>query len=287
MKSAHWKLAAIAVVAVSLLLPGSHRIQAADTDEALIVECTRPCAAVTATVAAAGIAPADDVAAAVDILLERLPEFPVGEPADALQPAYGGRTVLIVAPDVESAAIGVFGPLPSTEKLGGILNVLALEALDRRLARALHREFGDAYDISARPANYARDVRLLAIGGEVAAADLQAVLEVTRRSYEWFRARGPTPREAAKGARHAARISSGISNGPCVQPSASRVAATSSLPSGAPCEDSLPALFGEPKPMVVRQQTRVGLPWVRMASSIAALMLSGSCPSTSRITVQP
>ena len=49
-----------------------------------------------ATVAAAGVAPAADVAAAVDTLLESLPEFPAGEPAGAPQPAYGGRTVLIV-----------------------------------------------------------------------------------------------------------------------------------------------------------------------------------------------
>jgi subtilisin family serine protease len=54
MKSAHWKAAAVLAVAVSLLLSGSHRIHAADSDEALIVECTRPCAAVTAAVAAAG-----------------------------------------------------------------------------------------------------------------------------------------------------------------------------------------------------------------------------------------
>jgi zinc protease len=167
-----------------------------------------------ATVAAAGVAPAADVAAAVDTLLERLPEFPAGEPADPLQPAYGGRTVLIVAPDADSSAIGVFGPLPSTGKFGGVLNVLALEALNRRLTWGLRREFGDAYDISARPANYARDVRLVAIGGEVAAPDAEEVLEVTRKIYEWFRGRGPTPRELAKGARHAARMFEGVQETP-------------------------------------------------------------------------
>ena len=167
-----------------------------------------------ATVAAAGVAPAADVAVAVDTLLERLPEFPAGEPADAPQPAYEGRTVLIVAPDAESSAIGVFGPLLSTGELGGVLNVLAFEALDRRLARGLRREFGDAHDISARSANFARNVRLLAIGGEVTAADLEGVLEVTRKSYVRFRARGPTPREAAKGASHAARMFEGVQEVP-------------------------------------------------------------------------
>jgi predicted Zn-dependent peptidase len=166
------------------------------------------------TVAAAGEAPAADVAVAVDTLLERLPEFPAGEPATTLQPAYGGRTVLIVAPDMEGSAFGVFGPLPTTGKLGGVLNVLALEALNRRLAWRLRREFGDAYDISARPANYARDVRLLAIGAEVAAADVEEVLGATREIYEWFRGRGPTPREVARGARHAARMFEGVQETP-------------------------------------------------------------------------
>ena len=56
---------------------------------------------------------------------------------------------------------------------------------------------------------------------------------------------------------------------------------------GAPWQDSLPALFGAPKPIVVRQQTSVGLPSERIACSIAALIASASWPSTSRITCQP
>jgi predicted Zn-dependent peptidase len=167
-----------------------------------------------ATVAAAGVAPAADVAAAVDTLLEDLPESPAGEPARAPQPAYGGKTVLIVDPDAESATIGVFGLMPSTGALRGMLNVLALETLDRRIARRLRRVFGDAYDISVRPANYARDVRLLAIEGEVATSDLKAVLEVTRRTYERFRARGPTPRQAANAAARAARMFEGVEDKP-------------------------------------------------------------------------
>ncbi len=54
MLSGHSKLAAVCAFAVSLLFPFSHRIHAADTDEAFIVECTRPCAAVMGAVAAAG-----------------------------------------------------------------------------------------------------------------------------------------------------------------------------------------------------------------------------------------
>ena len=50
----HLRLATIVAVAVSLIVPGSLPVQAADGEEAFIVECTRPCAAVTAAVAAAG-----------------------------------------------------------------------------------------------------------------------------------------------------------------------------------------------------------------------------------------
>jgi subtilisin family serine protease len=49
------RVAVVSAVVVSLLLlPGGYPIHAAGTDEAFIVECTRPCAAVTAAVAAAG-----------------------------------------------------------------------------------------------------------------------------------------------------------------------------------------------------------------------------------------
>ena len=167
-----------------------------------------------ATVAVAGVAPVADVAAAVDTLLERLPEFPAGGSAGAPLPAYGGRTVLMIAPEAESSALGIYGPLPSTGAFGGVLNVLALEAFDRRIARRLRREFGDLYRISARPVNYARNVRLVAIGGQVAAEDLEEVLEVTRETYERFRALGPNPREAEKGAVHAARMFEGVADKP-------------------------------------------------------------------------
>jgi len=58
------------------------------------------------------------------------------------------------------------------------------------------------------------------------------------------------------------------------------VACASSLPSGAPWLDSLPALFGEPKPMVVRQQMSVGLSLDFSAVSMAVLISTGSWPST-------
>ena len=53
MQSARLTVAAISAVAISLI-PASDRLHAADGDQAFIVECTRPCAAVTATVVAAG-----------------------------------------------------------------------------------------------------------------------------------------------------------------------------------------------------------------------------------------
>jgi subtilisin family serine protease len=54
MLSGHLKLAAISAFAVLLLPSFSHRVHTAESDEAFIVECTRPCAAVMGAVAASG-----------------------------------------------------------------------------------------------------------------------------------------------------------------------------------------------------------------------------------------
>ena len=54
MRYIRFKLALISAVLLLLLMPGSPRLQGAAGDEAVIVQCTRPCAAVTAAVAAAG-----------------------------------------------------------------------------------------------------------------------------------------------------------------------------------------------------------------------------------------
>ncbi|MOA16762.1 hypothetical protein D3C78_1369920 [compost metagenome] len=80
-------------------------------------------------------------------------------------------------------------------------------------------------------------------------------------------------------------MSAGISNGPWFQFSSLRARAISSLPSGAPWQSSLPCLFGEPKPMMVLQQIRVGRSLLR-AVSMAILISSASWPSTLRITCQ-
>jgi hypothetical protein len=67
--------------------------------------------------------------------------------------------------------------------------------------------------------------------------------------------------------------------GPC---RCARVAAISSLPSGAPCTSCVPALFGEPLPMIVLQQISVGLAFCALAAAIPRSTASTSWPSTSR-----
>ena len=80
-------------------------------------------------------------------------------------------------------------------------------------------------------------------------------------------------------------MSAGTSNGGDVQPSFSRAPLTSSGPSGEPCDFSLPALVGAPKPITVRQAIRLGRSDV-CAAAIAAAIASGSWPST-RQAFQP
>ena len=79
------------------------------------------------------------------------------------------------------------------------------------------------------------------------------------------------------------RSLSGISNGGCFQPRFSRVAATSSSPSGAPCAAPVFAFFGAPLPITVLQQMSVG----RVALGFRAARSPrrsrrGSWPSTPR-----
>jgi hypothetical protein len=54
MRYIRFKSALIVTVVLLLFTPGSPRLQGAEGDEAVIVQCTRPCAAVTAAVVAAG-----------------------------------------------------------------------------------------------------------------------------------------------------------------------------------------------------------------------------------------
>src|SRR5574340_887467 len=87
-------------------------------------------------------------------------------------------------------------------------------------------------------------------------------------------------------ASHASYTCLGISNGGYFQPMCSRVAATSSLPSAAPCTSWVSALFGEPMPMTVLQQIRVGLSVTFLPALIAASTAAASCPFTES-TCQP
>ena len=99
-----------------------------------------------ATIAGAGVAEPAEVAAAIDTLLEGLPEAPADDHVGAPKPRFPGGTVLIVVPDSERSAIGVFGPLSSAGEGASVLDVLALDALDRRLSRRVRREVGEAHE---------------------------------------------------------------------------------------------------------------------------------------------
>jgi len=78
-----------------------------------------------------------------------------------------------------------------------------------------------------------------------------------------------------------------VPKGGYFQPSATRVAATSSTPSASPWAFAVPARVGAPLPITVLQQMIVGLPLAARAFSIAAVTARESLPSTSAITFQP
>ena len=64
------------------------------------------------------------------------------------------------------------------------------------------------------------------------------------------------------------------------------VKSVSLSPKGAPCELSLPSLFGEPNPIFVLQHIKVGLSFDSNAFSIAPISSSGEWPFTFFTTFQ-
>ena len=82
-------------------------------------------------------------------------------------------------------------------------------------------------------------------------------------------------------------MSAGISNGGWFQPMFLRVASISAAPSGSPWVLALPALLGEPKPMIVLQQISVGRSCCERASLTASAMAWALLPSTARMTFHP
>ena len=71
------------------------------------------------------------------------------------------------------------------------------------------------------------------------------------------------------------------------QPRASLVRRVSSSPSGSPCEAALFALFGLPKPMIVRQMTSEGRLLSLFASMSAFSTAAGANPSTGPTVCHP
>src|SRR5450631_191364 len=100
-----------------------------------------------------------------------------------------------------------------------------------------------------------------------------------------FQSRSSTAPAAS--AFHPSYTDCGISNAGNVQPSASRVSATSFSPSACPCARSVLARLGDPLPMMVLQQMSVGRSVLVWALRIAASTASTSWPSTPGMTCQP
>jgi subtilisin family serine protease len=131
MRYMRFKPTLISAVLLSLLMPGSPRLQGAEGDEALIVECNRPCNAVTAAVAAAGGVVTQQYQN-VDAIAVRVPRGSV----PALVSVAGADAV---RKDVEIAQ-------PRPLELTDVTGQLAMpQALDDAAAAAVS---------SAQPANY-------------------------------------------------------------------------------------------------------------------------------------
>lgn len=129
----------------------------------------------------------------VDRLLAGLPSGNAAPPA-AVTADFRPRTILLHRPDAETSTLAFVGQLPSTREGGDSHDLFAILALGQgensALFEAVRTELRAAYDFGATLANYNRDIRLVAMGGEVETEKLQDVRDVVVETYAQFREEG-------------------------------------------------------------------------------------------------
>jgi hypothetical protein len=202
-------------------------------------------------------------------------------------PVHGGRhgvladAVMDVAPPnapgaISTAALvrvlleGVRSAEPRTSS--GITGVIASRASSLALRVAIFSGFARRARLQGRDGRGQR-LRQLAMHP---ARELRFPVGASASTRSVHASRSAAPRPPAS--RQADRMGCGTSKGAAVQPIAAFAPASSSPPNGSPCAFDVPAFFGAPKPIVVRQAMRLGRSEA-CARSRAAAIASGSWPS--------
>lgn len=147
-------------------------------------------------IAVVGVVTAEEAGRYVDTIMT---DLPVGSPKSVASLAgdYTPRTILLHAPDVEKASIGVIGALPATTDGQDIADVIVMNYLGQSgagpLFDAIRTEMRASYGIGAGVANFSRANRVFVIGGEVEDAQLLDVRDTILETYETFRTTGDFP----------------------------------------------------------------------------------------------
>ena len=140
-----------------------------------------------ATVAVAGPVDAAAAGEAIDRLFDRLPAGDVPGPVPAPDADFSARTVLLHAPEADTGAVALFGPLPSTADGGEIEDLLAAFALDEREG------------VSAILVPWTRELRALLLYAEGEPERLDRARRALPEAYAAFVARGPDADEIESG----------------------------------------------------------------------------------------
>ncbi len=142
----------------------------------------------------AGALDARAAGAAVDALLAGLPATG-REMARAAQADWTPRRILLHRPEADTATLSFVGPLPPTRAPGEIEDLILVGALgggdQSVLFKAVRTELRASYGFGAGLANYTRELRVLALSGQVVPERLADVERAVRKAYAGFRAEGP------------------------------------------------------------------------------------------------
>lgn len=146
------------------------------------------------TITAAGSAEPESVGAAIDAMLNGLPETDNRQPLAFDGPDIKPGTIVLERPDAQKSLILAFGKLPPRTPEASAAQAVTISALgsgqQSRLFRTMRTELRASYGFGAGTTYFTPEHRLLRMGGEVDTALLPQALEALRETYEDFRRNG-------------------------------------------------------------------------------------------------
>jgi len=146
------------------------------------------------TITVAGNAEIDSINAAIDTVLNGMPETAQKPMLDFAGAEISGKTILLHKPDVEKTVVLIIGHLPGHSEAIDIPLQLGVGVLgwgkQSRLFKAVRSELRASYGFGAGTWDMTRQHRVLHLSGEIETGKAQTVLDTVRGSYEKFRTDG-------------------------------------------------------------------------------------------------